>query len=129
LEFLGEPVAPRRTFQGIGYPCWVGEAMTPVMPDEFITLVGRAVPRRTALIMRRVYELGRTPTDILAWPMRRRPRHAGGLAHATTDSRPSEVGRGLVVPRGARLVEGQFGLDAINILLADQRRARRDQHP
>src|ERR687895_492351 len=36
---------------------------------------------------------------------------------------------GLVVPRGTLLVEGQFGLDAIKILLADQRRNGRDQRP
>jgi hypothetical protein len=36
---------------------------------------------------------------------------------------------GLVVPRGALRVEGQVGLDAITILLADQRRDGGDQGP
>jgi hypothetical protein len=36
---------------------------------------------------------------------------------------------GLVVPRGSLLVESQFGLDAINILLADQRWDGGDQCP
>jgi hypothetical protein len=36
---------------------------------------------------------------------------------------------GLVVPGGSLLVEGQLGLDAIKILLADQRRNGRDQRP
>jgi hypothetical protein len=51
LEFLGEPVTPMRPFQGIGDPLRVGEEITQVMPDEFIKLVGRAVPRRTALVV------------------------------------------------------------------------------
>jgi hypothetical protein len=51
LEFLGKPVAPMRAFQGIGDPLRVGEEITQVMPDEFITRMGRAVPRRTASVV------------------------------------------------------------------------------
>jgi putative transposase len=51
LECLGEPIAPRRTLQGLGDPFRVSEEITQVMPDEFITLLGRAVPRRTASVV------------------------------------------------------------------------------
>ena len=47
LEFLGKPVAPMRTFQGIGDPLRVAEEITQVLPDECVKLLSRAVPRRT----------------------------------------------------------------------------------
>jgi hypothetical protein len=50
LEFLGEPVAPLRTFQGIGDPLRVGEEITQVMPDESSSWwagLYRAIQRRS----------------------------------------------------------------------------------
>jgi IS6 family transposase len=44
LEFLGEPVAPMGTFQGIGDPLRVGEEITQVMPDEAIVKLLTLLP-------------------------------------------------------------------------------------
>jgi hypothetical protein len=51
LEFLREPIAPMCALQGVGNPLGMGEEVTQVLPDKGIELLGRAVPRRTALIM------------------------------------------------------------------------------
>src|SRR5262249_56151753 len=129
LECLREPMAPRRALPGRGHPLGVGEEGTQGLPDKGIERLGRAVPSRTAVVMRRVEGLGRPATDLIAMPLLRRPRHTGGLAPPTTAQCPEEVGMGLVVPRGALLGACQLGLDALTILLAAQRRKGRDQGP
>ncbi len=129
LECLRAPRAPMCARQGVGHPLGRGAAVTHVWPDTGIELVGRAVPRRTALLRLRVEGLGRTATDIIAMSRWRRPCHAGGLAHATTAQRPEAGGLGRVVSRGSRRVEGQLSLTALTILLTHPRRDGGDQGP
>jgi hypothetical protein len=107
----------------------LGDELAQVLPHQNIQLLSGNASRTTSLIMLRVDRLGLTATDVIPESSVGSSGNAGGLTRSATDQRPQKVAVALVVACRLLLVQSQFHLHSVEILLVDQGRHRSDQGP
>jgi hypothetical protein len=128
-ECLGEPVATGGPLQRLRPVCGMGEQCTEVLPHERVQLLGGTRTGLTALVRLGGERLHGTATPRIARARLRRPRDAGGLTHATADSRAPQIAMCCVVACRPLFLTCKFGWDQIKPLLAHKCREAGHQCP